>query len=334
MKRKALFNLLFLLFLIVGTVYILMRREATLRTVTGPIYGTSYTISYEHSEPLDSLILFELKRVDASLSMFNPQSLVSRINKNQINTADSLFIEVFRLSQSVSQATNGAYDVTVAPLVNLWGFGFKNEESVTQKSIDSLRQVVGYNKVHLTGNVLVKADSRMMLDFSSVAKGYGVDRVAHLLDCLGVKNYMIEVGGEVRVAGCHPEGRPWRIAISKPEENAEKGEKSIQGTLELHAGAMATSGNYRRFYYKDGRRYAHTINPATGLPVRHSLLSATVIAPTCAMADAYATAFMVMGEEGARKVLSEHPELAAYFILADSVHHYRVWQTENFPPVQ
>ncbi len=328
MKLKHILNAVFLLFLVGGTVYILRRHDGLeLQTSEGPVYGTVYHVQYEHDAQLDEEILRVLKTVDFSLSMFNDSSTVSRINRGGVTGGtDSLFREVFTLSERISDDTGGAFDVTVAPLVNAWGFGFKSGNGVTPDQVDSLKAFVGYQKVRLDGNLLVKEDARTMMDFSSVAKGYAVDCVAKLLDEHGIRNYMIEIGGEVTVKGLHPERRPWYIGISKPVEN---GASALQTMLTLTNVSMATSGNYRRFYERDGRKYAHTIDPKTGAPVQHELLSATVLAPDCATADAYATAFMVLGLEESRKVLARHPELSAYLIYTGTDGKYAVWTTEN-----
>lgn len=334
MKKYPLLKFVFLAFLVIGTVYILaFRSTPKLHTAQGHIYGTTYSVSYLADHPLDSLILKKLRSVDSSLSMFNPHSIVSQVNRSENPVVDQNFISVFNLSNAVSEATGGDFDVTVAPLVNLWGFGFKRADSVTDQAIDSLLPLVDYRRVRLDGKHVVKADDRMMLDFSSVAKGYGVDLAAMMLEREGVTDYMIEVGGEVRVSGHHPEGRAWRIGITRPTVGREQ-EEQVQATISLTSGAMATSGNYRRYYVKNGRRYAHTIHPRTGRPVSHSLLSATVIAPTCAMADAYATAFMVMGVEKAKEVLKQHKELNAYFIIDGGDDTYQTWQTPGFPATQ
>ncbi len=329
MKNSRAFRLVqlaFLLFLIVATVFILRRHNSLqLLRAEGPIYGTVYHIDYEHNAPLDAQILEELKRVDASLSMFNKQSTVSLINSGTTEETDTMLREIFSLASQVYAETDGAYDVTVAPLVNAWGFGFKSGQMPTPAQVDSIKSFVGTDKVSLVGTRLVKQDPRTMIDFSSIAKGYAVDRVARLFDSLSIKNYMIEIGGEVVVRGAHPEGRPWLIGVSRPTAD----DATLQAHLSLSNGAMATSGNYRNYYVKEGRRYAHTIDPQKGCPVEHELLSATVLAPNCATADAYATAFMVMGLEKARALLQKHPELAAFLIYTTPNGNYATWETEN-----
>ena len=328
MNIKKILSGIFLLCLIVGTIWILKYRgTSTLRTAEGPIFGTIYHIKYEAPQALDSEIGQALREVDASMSVFNKQSTLSAINAGTSYHTDALLYDVLQRAFKVSEATNGAFDVTVMPLVNAWGFGFKKGEFPTAEQIDSLRQIVGYQKISLSADsTLKKTDSRVMVDCGAIAKGYGVDRVARTLRKHGVRNFMVEIGGEVVVKGKNPEGKSWQIGVSKPVENATQGAGELQTVLSLEDCAVATSGNYRNFYEKDGRKYAHTIDPRTGRPVQHSLLSATVMAPDCTTADAYATAFMVMGMDEAKKVLALHKELRVYFIYQDSKGQMQVYR--------
>ena len=215
--------------------------------------------------------------------------------------------------------TEGAFDPTVSPLINAWGFGFKNGVPMTPEIVDSLWHLVGMERVELLGGRLYKDDPRMTLNFSAIAKGYAVDVVASFLRGKGVENYLVEIGGEVVARGKNERGEIWRVGIDTPDEgNVAGGE--IDAVVMLDDAALATSGNYRNFRIVDGRRVAHTINPATGYPVQHSLLSATVLASDCMTADAYATAFMVLGVEKSMEIASRHPEMEVYLIYAvDSV---------------
>lgn len=315
MKKHLAWKLAFLTFLILGTAFVLHRQgKKQLYLAQGQIFGTEYHIQYESDENLDTLILKELGAVDASLSMFNKNSTVTLINSNASNNTDPLFREVFNLSKKISPETQGAFDVTVAPLVNAWGFGFKHAANVNQHQIDSMLTFVGIDKVRLEGDRIVKDDPRVMFDFSSIAKGYGVDRVARMFLRHGVTNFLIEIGGEISLKGKHPSGRMWKVGVNKPVDDSNPDAGDVIQTFSITDAAMATSGNYRRFYFKNGKRYAHTIDPKTGMPVAHNILSATVITSDCATADAYATAFMVMGVDKAKEVLKKHPELMGYFI--------------------
>ena len=330
-RKLRLWQLLFLLLLFAGTVLILRRSSTrTFQENEGFIFGTVYHIKYAHDKDLEPEIREQLQRVDQSLSMFNERSVIARVNRGEDVAADSMFVHVFRLARKVSEQTGGAFDITVAPLVQAWGFGFKNAENVTPAMVDSLRAFVGYDKARLDGKRVIKTDPRVMLDCSAIAKGYGVDVVAQLLDRHGVRDYMVEIGGEVVVRGANPRGAKWSIGVSKPEDDSlSVAGPEPQVVLDVTDIALATSGNYRRFYYRDGRKYAHTIDPRTGYPVQHSLLSASVLAPDCASADAYATAFMVMGLERAKAFLKKHPEIQAYFIYVGDDGRTHTWHTEG-----
>ena len=322
MKKPG--NLLFLLFLIIGTIIILGENKPTYRTQKGKIFGTLYTVIYEHNADLQPQIVAAMQAVDNSLSPFNKSSIITAINNNDSIEADTLFAEVFHTAKQIYHDSHGAFDPTVAPLVNAWGFGFKEGTDVSSNTIDSLRTLVGFDRIRLNGNHIEKDDNRILLDFSAIAKGYGSDCVARVLDSYGIKNYMVEIGGEVLVKGHNKNGNPWGIGITKPTDDSLSVNQELQTVLRLTDCAIATSGNYRNFYYKDGVKYAHTIDPRTGYPVQHSLLSATVIADDCMRADALATAFMVLGVDSAMAYCQRHPEIDGYFIVAADSGRYEV----------
>ena len=307
-KKRLAWQVPFLLFLVVGTVLIIRQQHATpYQHNEGMIFGTVYSVTYQSSDDLQADIVAALQQVDGEFSMFNDTSTVSRINRGEPVVRSDMFNEVYQLAQHISRETDGAFDITVAPLVNAWGFGFKNEQMPTAQQVDSLLKI------------------RSQMDFSAIAKGYGTDVVARLLQKKRISDFMIEIGGEVVVSGHNPKGEPWRIGVTKPQDDSLSVNNELQAVISLTDIAMATSGNYRNFYYKGGRKYAHTIDPRTGYPVQHSLLSATVFAKTCAVADAYATSFMVLGIDSARQVLDRHPELMAYFIYTDAQGRLSVW---------
>ena len=325
-NKKLLWQLPFLVLLIVGTVLIIRQQRSTPYQKSADfIFGTSFHVTYQCDSDLTESIKTELMKVDASLSPFNEESVISAINNNKEVRPDQMFIEVFNLAMGISKDTDGAFDITVAPLVNAWGFGFKNGSQPSKQQVDSLMQIVGYQKVRLTDGIVMKHDPRIMLDCSAIAKGYGTDRVAKLLRSRGVENFMVEIGGEIVTRGVNPDRKPWKIGVTKPTDDSLHVGHELQTILDVTNKAMATSGNYRNFYYKGGKKYAHTIDPKTGYPVQHSILSATVITKSCAVADAYATSFMVMGLEKAQKVLERHPELMAYFIYSDDDGDMAVW---------
>lgn len=325
-KKKLIWQIPFLMVLIIGTVVIL-KKQPPFRTNEGLVFGTVYKITYQHADDLQNEIKEAMLEVDNSLSPYNPNSIITRINHNQDTTLNEHFTHVFELAQQISAETEGAFDITVAPLVNAWGFGFKHSIEIEPSVIDSLRQFIGYQKIKLVDGKMVKEDPRLMLDCSAIAKGYGVDRVARLLDKKGVQHYMVDIGGEVVVKGKNSRMKTWRIGINKPVEDSLSINQELQTILEVSGVGMATSGNYRKFYYKDGKRYAHTIDPRLGTPIQHNILSATVLAKDCTTADAYATAFMVMGLEKAKAFCEQHPELNAYLICAGEGDSYEIYYT-------
>ncbi len=327
-RNKIRWQLPFLVLLIVGTVLIL-RKQAPFQTDQGLVFGTMYKITYQSDENLKNEIEAELEKVNQSLSPFSKESVITHINQNTDLTADSLFTYVFQLAKQISEETHGAFDITVAPLVNAWGFGFKNATQIDSLTIDSIRQFVGIDKVRMENGKVIKDDPRLMLDCSAIAKGFGVDCVARLFDRKGIKNYMIDIGGELVMKGENAQMNTWRIGINKPIDDSLAVNQELQTILEISNAGMATSGNYRNFYYKDGKKYAHTIDPRTGYPIQHNILSSTVVAKDCATADAYATSFMVLGLDSAKAVCNAHPELDAYFIYSKDNGETGVYFTEG-----
>ncbi len=329
-KKRLSLQLAFLTFLIIGTILIIKHQHnMPYQHDRGSIFGTFYSITYQCDNDLQKEIEAELKKVDQALSMFNQESIISKVNRNEKVELNEMFLQVITLAQKVSQDTDGAFDITVAPLVNAWGFGFKTGDKPSGTSIDSLMSTVGYKKISLKGRQLFKENKNTMLDCSAIAKGYGSDVVAAFLKKRGIDNFMVEIGGEVVTQGISEKRVPWRIGVTKPTDDSLSVDNELQTVLNVTNKAMATSGNYRNFYYKDGKKYAHTIDPKTGYPVQHSLLSATVLADNCATADAYATSFMVMGIEKAKGVLERHPELMAYFIYTDESGNLAVWYSPS-----
>lgn len=293
----------------------------TLHTMKGGVHGTYYTIKYITGE--DTLRQTELdscfRRFDLSLSTFEPNSIISRINQNDPTVeADSLFTTVFNRGMEISRLTDGAFDMTVAPLVNLWGFGFKKMEGVTDEMVNEIQSHIGFGKVSMENGKIRKEDSSIQLDASAIAKGYSCDVVANLLRAHGYEDFMVEIGGEIVAQGKNPKGEAWVIGITKPTDDNDVFTPELQAHVEIQDMGMATSGNYRQFYYKDGKRYSHTVDPHTGYPVEHKLLSATVFAKDCMTADAFATSFMVMGLEKACDLIEQKSlPISAYFIYTD-----------------
>lgn len=293
---------------------------------------TYYRITYQHDRPLDREITDEIRRFYHSLNPFDSLSIVSAVNTNRNVEVDSIFIHAFRVAKEVSHQTDGMFDITCAPLINAWGFGFKNMGEVTPALIDSLKSFVGYEKVRIEGRRVVKDDPRVMLNFSAVGDGCICDLIARKLDSLGIDNYLVDIGGEMTAKGLNPKGLPWHIGINKPVDDSTQVNSEIQQIIELSdRRGIATSGDYRNFYVHDGRKYAHTINPKTGYPAAADILSATIMAHDCIVADAYATSCMALGREEAKRLLSRHPELEYFFIYADSTGAFR---TEYSPGME
>ena len=326
MEKKVQRNFLWIALLVLGTIWILARHNRTqpYYTVNGLIFGTVYNITYQYDDDLKAEIDEELKKFDGSLSPFNDTATITRINRNEDIVPDTFFTNVFRRSMEISKETNGAFDITVAPLANAWGFGFKKGAFPDSAMIDSLLEITGYTKVVLSeeGKV-VKQDERMMLSCSAVAKGYAVDVIAQFLAKKGITNFMVDIGGEIVARGENPKKELWRIGINKPVDDSLSINQELQTVLNV------TSGNYRNFYYRDGKKYAHTIDPRTGYPVQHNILSATVVAKDCMSADAYATAFMVMGLEEAERFANAHPDIDACFIYTDGNGELQTYYTKG-----
>lgn len=322
-------KLVFLAVLVGATVTIVAQHiNAPYRHNEGLVFGTSYHITYQHESDLQPKIEARLAEVDSTFSMFNQKSLTSQFNRAGSVKPNKMLNEVWKLAQTVNRETSGAFDPTVAPLVNAWGFGFKKEQMPSDQEVAELLSHIGMANVCLEDGILKRTDPKTMLDFSAIAKGYGADAVAQLLREEGVTNFMIEIGGEVVASGVNEEKEPWHIGVTKPVDDRANADNELETVLSLSNKALATSGNYRNFYYKGGRKYAHTIDPKTGRPVQHNILSATVIADNCATADAYATAFMVVGLDSAQAILKRHKELQAYLICSNPDGSYHVWQSQ------
>ncbi|WP_398360308.1 FAD:protein FMN transferase [Segatella bryantii] len=315
------------LLVLTAIIIVIVRQQKTIpfQHNTGFIFGTIYNITYQSDNDLQTEIEGELKKVDESLSTFNKTSTISKINQGKDVKVDDMFAEVFSLGENIAKETDGAFDMTVAPMVNTWGFGFKTGKEPSKAVVDSLRNIVGYQKIKMEKKHIIKQNPNTMLDCSAIAKGFGSDVVAKFLRQKGIKNFMIEIGGEIVTYGLNEKRVPWKIGVTKPVDDSLNNQQEIQTILNVTNKAMATSGNYRKFYYKNGKKYAHTIDPKTGYPVQHNILSSTVFADNCATADAYATAFMVTGLDGAKKILAKHPELMAYFIYANQNGKNAVW---------
>lgn len=284
----------------------------------GKVFGTYYNIRYESTADMEDSIRASFTAFDNSLSMFNPHSILSAINDNRDTTTNAFFETMWSEAERVYALSNGAFDITVAPLVKAFGFGRKSEQmsDISSQTIDSIRQFVGFDKVRLENHKVIKTDPRVMIDGGAVAKGQACDMIAEMLRRQGCNNYLVDIGGEVVAHGVNAKGEPWHIGITKPNLNNEGAQEELQQILAVTDVCMATSGNYRNYYYDGDVRRSHTIDPRTGYPVQHSVLSATIVASTCMRADALATACMVLGADDALDMISRTTDAACYLLVA------------------
>lgn len=301
----------------------------------GETQGTYYVVTYYDAQGrnLQEDIEVLLHKFDLIASMWVENSIISKVNRNDSDVVvDEIFTTLFEMSKDIYQNSGGAFDPTVGPLVNAWGFGFTDRMKVDQHIVDSLLPFIGFDKVGLEASKIIKSDEHIQFDFNAIAQGYSVDLIGNLLEENGIIDYLIDVGGEVLGKGNKPDNKLWKLGIQKPEDNAEYG-KELQAIIHLENKAMATSGNYRKFYEEDGVRYSHTIDPMTGYPVQHSLLSVSVLANDCASADAWATAFMVLGLEKSKELLNNVNGLEAYFIYSGKNGELMTFYTSGFQKI-
>ena len=283
----------------------------------GEIFRTKYNIKYQYNRPLNQEIEEKLKAFDLSLNPFNRSSVIYKINNNIDSTVDEWFKTVFLKAFEISELTGGSYDITTAPLINLWGFGFEKIGEATPEKVDSLKQFVGYRKIRLKSDQIIKEDPRVQLNASSIAKGFSCDVIAELLESYEINDYMVEIGGEIRAKGLNPNGECWQIQIDIPIDDITGDIHERMKIIPLCNQSLATSGNYRNYFVKDGKKYAHTIDPFSGYPAESNLLSVSVVYSDCMTADAWATAFMTMDLEKAIALAKTIPGLNYLFIYMD-----------------
>ena len=297
--------------------------------IEGYAQGTTYHITYfdEQNRNFQPEIEKILKDFDNSVSTYVPTSIISRINLNEKNViVDKYFITCFNKAKEVWKNTDGAFDPTVYPIVNMWGWGPGKKQKIEKTKIDSILKFVGFQLIELKGNTVVKKDPRVALDFNAFAQGYSVDVVSEFLDSKKVSSYIVEIGGEVYAKGKKPNGDNWKTGIEKPIDNKDSA-NPLKAIVKLENLAVSTSGNYRRFVIENGIKYGHHIDPKTGYPTKNNLLSATVFAKECISSDANATGILVMGLEKAKKFLEKHKELQAYLIYSDDKGNYQIYET-------
>lgn len=298
----------------------------------GVVWTTDYHITYEAERDLNDSIQLILNNLDMSVSPYNKASLITALNENTLNRVDAYIKRLLDASHTVHRESGGAFDPTVMPLVNAWGFGYKNGTLPTHTQLDSLLVFVGLDRVALHGDTLVKQDPRLMLDFSSIAKGFACDEIGRMLTRNGARNWLVEIGGEVAASGKNSRGTAWQVSVDMPSEE-QNGEVSHESalTLALDSGAVATSGNYRKWREQGGTKISHIIDPRTGDSRAGTLLSVTVIAPDCMTADAWATACMVMGDENVKEMMGKRNDLGVMTITADTVSgSLIVWSNKTF----
>lgn len=302
--------------------------------LNGFIQGTSYNINYQSKklENYTSEILQIFAEIDSSVSLYNQLSLLYKINSSSdsLNTIDNHIKYLINTSEKLSLESKGLFDITVAPLVNAWGFGADNKQKRDSNTIDSILKFVSYTLIRVKNNYLIKKDIRVKIDLNAIAQGYTVDLIAEFFEKKNIKNYLIEVGGEVRAKGINSKGLTWRIGIDKPIDNNNEPGRNLQTIVSLKNKSLATSGNYRKFYEENGVKYAHTINPKTGYPAKNNVLSASIVTKDCALADAYATACMVSGLEASKLILKNHPEMDALLIYSDTTGKILEFKTKGF----
>ena len=324
-------NSLFLFFLILLSCDSSQKKNILVSNY-GYTQGTTYSIRYMSKNALDyqNQIDSVLKEVDLSMSTYIEESLISKINKNESMLVDSLFVRVLKEALIIAEETQGAFDPTLASIVNYWGFGFEEIAQKDETKLIELMSSVGYKNLSLNDTILIKLNPKTQIDFNAIAQGFTVDLVAEHLQKKGVYNYMIEIGGELRCNGLNADAELWRIGIDKPSEKIQ--EDRFQAIVEVDNKSVASSGNYRKFKIDSvtGMKYAHTINPETGRPVQTNLLGVTIITESCMRADAIATACMVMGLEKSKIYLEKHPEIDALFIYSDPKGNWLQYQTDGF----
>ena len=287
--------------------------------IQGVAEGTSYNIIYQDDKSRDFQPAIDglLARFERSLSVYDEASIISRVNRSEDVEVDDFFIQVFTRAKEISALTNGTFDISAEPLFKAWGFSSGDKTIPSDRQIIELMAYIGMDKVELDGNHIVKSDPRVVLNVNAIAKGYSADIVANYIEEQGCLNYLVEIGGEIRLRGLNTEGKAWRIGIDRPTDDNLIPGQDLQVILQITDKGVATSGNYRQYYIEDGQKIAHTIDPVSGYPVKHNLLSVTVVADDAITADAFATAFMVGGADKAWEWIGRYPGIDALFICKE-----------------
>ena len=334
-NNKSSYLVIVVILLIVFILW-LTKRENSLqyKMSSGIVWTTQYHITYESDKKLDDSIQIVFNNIDNSLSMFNKSSLITRINNGENVKVDSMLSCLYETSVMVNKHTEGAFDPTVSPLMKMWGFINKTGTLPDSTQIDSIMNFVGIGKTSLKDGYIKKNDVRISFDFSAIAKGYACDEVGRMMERNGVKNYLVEIGGEIAVKGVNPSGEKWRISVDKPIETNDSVAHENMLVIAVSEGGIATSGNYRNYKDIDGRKVVHTMNPLTGYPEESNLLSVTIVAENCMLADAYATGCMVMGVEKCKSFLESNEKIGALLIYSSENDSLKTWSNEKFKAVR
>lgn len=297
----------------------------------GEAQGSYYAITYfdEQGRNFQNEIDSIFHAVDMSVNLWVDTSIISKVNRNEEVVLDAIFTDNFRIAQEAAQLSNGYFDPTISPIVAAWGFSYRNGDSITPQLIDSLKQLVDYRNIRIENGKVVKAYPAITLDFNAIAQGYTSDLIASFLDSKGIMNYLVNTGGEIMARGCKTNGDPWIVGIEKPAENWDS-EQMVQTRIALHDKGLVTSGSTRKYVERNGKRYSHCIDPKTGYPVEHNVLSATVLAENSVWADALASICMVMGMEKSLPLIESMDGVEAYYIYVNEENKLETFATEGF----
>ena len=306
-------------------------RQSHKIVLQGLAQGSYYAVTYYDAEnrnfqpEIDSIF----HAVDMSVNLWVDSSIISKVNRNEDVTIDSIFLDNFRIAMEMARLSDGYFDPTISPIVAAWGFSYKSGDSITPQLIDSLKQLVDYRKIRIENGMVVKENPNMKLDFNAIAQGYTSDLIATFLESRGIKNYLVDTGGEIMARGSKPNGQPWIVGIEKPAENWDS-EQVVQTRITLRDKGLVTSGSTRKYTERNGRRYSHCIDPKTGYPVEHNVLSATVLAENSVWADALASICMVMGMEKSLPLIESMDGVEAYYIFVNDQNELETFATEGF----
>ena len=300
-------------------------------TLQGLAQGSYYAITYydEQNRNFQHEIDSIFHAVDVSVNLWVDSSVISKVNRNEEVALDSIFIDNFRIAQEAARLSDGYFDPTISPIVAAWGFSYKTGDSITPQLIDSLKQLVDYRKIRIENGKVVKESPAMTLDFNAIAQGYTSDLIARFLESRGIKNFLVDTGGEIMARGEKPNGQPWIVGIEKPAENWDS-ERVLHTRIALHDKGLVTSGSTRKYVERNGKRYSHCIDPKTGYPVEHNVLSVTVLAENSVWADALASICMVMGMERSLPLIQSMDGVEAYYIFVNDRNELETFATEGF----